>query len=215
MATSNVNRPQGFKPSRYLDGSPWNGATTLYGFSASQANDAYLYDACQIDTTNRAIAITDVYAPGIPVIKPAVATLTTNAFRGIIAGFVPSPEFNNVATASLGLQYRAASTARYALVVDDAAVIFVAQEAGQAYVDNTNNGVNKTSDLTYAAGSTITGLSGAYLNTPATSGVKAFRILRYTQTPDNFGFVAADNPSYAKFDVMIANSDLAQANVGA
>ena len=134
-----------------MEGTKWNGAATLYAFSASQANDAYINDAVQFDSTNRATSIVDVYAPGIPCVKPVVTTLTTNTFRGVIAGFVPQPEFNNSGTTSLGLQYRAASTARYAWVIDDMNVIFEAQESGQAYVDNTNNAVNKTSDLTYAA----------------------------------------------------------------
>lgn len=213
--TTNVNRPFGLRPTRYLASGKYTGQSQLYAFSASQANNAYLGDLVQFDSTNRATSITDPYAQGIPLVKPVVATLTTNTFRGVIAGFLPQPEFNQSATASLGLMYRPASTAGYVWIVDDINVVFEAQETGNAYVSASDNGVNKTCDITYAAGSATTGISGVYLNTPATSGVKPLRINRYTQRPDNFGFVASETNSYAHLDVTIANSDMAQAQVGA
>lgn len=215
MTTTNVSRPLGLRPTRFLKGAKWNGESQLYAFSASQANNAFVGDLVQFDDTNRATAITDPYAPGIPCVKPVVATLTTNTFRGVIVGFVVAPEFSNSPTASLGLYYRVASTARYVHIVDDIDVVFQAQESGNAYVTALNNGVNKTSDITYVAGNTLTGNSGVYLNTPATSGVKPLRINRYSQYPNNFGFVAGDTDSYAQMDVTIANSDMAQAQVGA
>ena len=214
MTTTNVSRPTGLKPSRFLKGAKWNGQSQLYAFAAAQANNAYVGDLVQFDDTNRATAITDVYAPGIPLVKPVVATLTTNAFRGVISGFVVQPEFNMTPTATLGLYYRVLSTARYVFVVDDIDVVFQAQEKGNAYVTALDNGVNKTTDITYVAGSALTGQSGVYLNTPAASGVKPLRINRYSQLPNNFGFVAADTDSFAQMDVTIANSDMAQANVG-
>ena len=215
MTTTNVNRPWGFKPTRMSNGEKYNGQTQIYGFAAAQSSAAYTGDPVFFDATNRATAITLEPYPGIPYVYAATSTMTTNVFRGVISGFLPAPEYNMSPTASLGLMYRVASTLRYGLIVDDYNTIFEAQEAGNAYVSSTDNAVNKTSDITYAAGNSVTGISGSYLNTPAASGVKPFRILRYTQRPDNFGFVAADNPSYAHFDVMIANSDLAQAQVGA
>lgn len=213
MATSNVNRPQGFRASRYLDGSPYNGQNEAYAFSSSQANNAYLGDLCQVDDTNRSVALTSAYLPGVLFIKPVVAAVTTNPVRGVIAGFVPEPEFNMTATASLGLKYRVASTARYAWVVQDYGVIFEAQENAQSYTTAASNGLNKTTDIAYTAGSTTTGISKAELSSSGVqvAAARPFRLLRYTQRPDNFGFVAADNPSYAKFDILLANSDLAQA----
>lgn len=212
---ADVNRPAGLQPSRYWNGNKWNGQTQLYCFAAAQANNAYRGDLVQFDATNRSNGITDPYDPGIPCVKPVVTTLTTNTFRGVIAGFVPAPEFNMTATASLGLYYRQLSTFRYVWIVDDYNVIFEAQELGNAYVDATDNAVNKTSDITYTAGNQLTGVSAVVLNTPAISGVKPLRITRYTARVDNFNFTAADTNSYAHFDVMIANSDMAQAQVGA
>ncbi len=214
---ANANRPFGFRPSRYFNGAPYNGQTKLYGFSASMAQNCYKGDPVFVDTTNRSTALTDVYAPGIPVIIPAVAAITTTAFRGVVVGFLPQPEFNNSVSASLGLMYHVTSTAGYALVVDDLDVIFEAQEiTGNAYTTAADCPVNKAVDISYVAGNTTTGVSkSGTTSTFTTSGVKPFRCLRLTQRVDNFGFAAGETNSYAKWDLLIANSDLAQANVGA
>lgn len=215
MPTSNANRPFGLRPAGFIGGAKWTGETQLYAFSASQANNAFVGDLVTFDATNRSVAITDPNFPGTPMVAPVVAALTTTPFRGVIAGFIPEPEYSNSPTASLGLQYRVASTARLALIVDNPQVVFEAQETGQSYVTALNNGVNKTGDISYTAGNTLTGVSGVQLAAPQTVAVRPLRWLRYTNRPDNFGFVAADNPSYAHFDVVIANSDLANGNIGA
>lgn len=214
---ANTSRIFGFRPERYRNGAKWNGATVLYAFSASQANNAYIGDVVQFDATNRTTALTDPYAPGIPFIKPVVSAVTTTAIRGVLAGLVPQPEFNMSTSASLGLMYRVASTARYARVVDDYDVVFEVQEDGNDYVTAADNSIGKVADVAYTAGNAITGISGAQFDSSdATSGsARPFKALNYTQRVDNFGFAASDTLSYAKLDVMIINSDLAQGNTGA
>lgn len=206
---ANVSRPQGLRPERYLDGSPWNGQAQLYWFSASQANDCYLYDLVQIDTVNRTNGTTDLYTPGIPAIKPVVAALATATFRGVVVEFLVQPLFNMSVTASLGLKYRQASTARYATVVDDSAVFFQAQEsAGSSLVAS----LNKTVDITYTAGSTTTGVSKVQLDSTTfqTLAVRPLRAVRGSFNVDN-DMTSAN----MRWDVLIANSDLAPANTGA
>lgn len=217
MASTNINRPFGFRPVRNRNGSPYNGMSVLYGFSSSQANNAYVGDLAQFDSTNRTVALTDAYAPGIPFAKPVVAAVTTTAVRGVIVGFVPQPDFNMSTSASLGLMYRVASTARYGWIVDDYNIVFEAQEDDNDYVSSTDNSVGKTGDIAYTAGNQTTGISKAELDSTdfQTASARPFKVLNYTQRPDNFGFVAADTDSFAKEDVMIINSDLAQGNVGA
>jgi hypothetical protein len=213
---ANVSRIFGLRPKGYMNSSEYNGAVNLYGFSASDATAAFKGDPVTIDSTHRSTALSDPYSPGIPLVSATANDMTTTPFRGVIAGFVPAPEYNMTVTASLGTMYRIASTARYCWVVDDYAVIFEVQELGNSYTDATNNGINKAFDVDNSAGgSTITGISGVQIDVPTTSGVKPLRALKLTQRVDNFNFLATDTNSYAKFDVMIANSDLAQANVGA
>lgn len=214
---ANVSRPWGFRPERYLDGSKWTAVTQTYAFAAAQANDAYVGDMVTFDATNRSSAIVDNFVQLAPYVQPVVAAITTGVFRGIIVGFVPQPEFNMSPTASLGFMYRAASTFRYGLISEDTAAIYEAEETGNSYVTTSNNGINKTADIVYAAGSQVTGISGVTLNGAAfqTAAVRPWRALRYTQRVDNFNFVAADANSRAHWDVLIANSDLANANLGA
>lgn len=214
---ANANRPFGMRPTRYLDASPFNGLAHLYHFSASSAVAAYVGDIVQIDTTNRATDITDIYAPGIPAVAAATSALTTNAYRGVVIGFVPTPEFNNTLSASLGTTYHVASTKQYCHVVDDYHVIVEAQElTANGWTSSSSNPINKNAELSYVAGSQITGISASgTTSTFTTSGVKPFRVLRLTQRPDNWLFTASDTNSYAHWDLQLANSDLAQATVGA
>lgn len=217
---ANADKPFGFRPSRYLSGAPWNGQTQLYAFAAARAGDAFKGDIVQFDSTARSTTPADVYAPGIPCILAPTAGITTNTFRGVITGFVPEPEFNQNVRASLGLMYRLASTARYAWVCDDYNVVFQAQEAAASMSSGAIVAVNKTADIAYTAGNTTTGVSNSEVSgTWATSGAKAWRCLRYSQLPDNFDFsgTLGSNASLvnSKLDLLIANSDLAQGNVGA
>lgn len=200
----------GFRPARYLSGSPFNGQSQMYGFSTSQANDAYKGDLVKFDDTNRTLALTDAYYPGLPLVKPVVAAMTTTSFRGVIAGFVAQPEFSMTATDSLGTMYRLASTKRYVWIMEDPYVVFEAEESGNGYTSTTVNSINKVGDIAYTAGSTLTGISKVVLDatTVSVAAVKPFRYLRYTAKVDNFNFVAADGSSRAHYDVMINSSDL-------
>lgn len=207
----------GFRPARYLDSSPYNGQSQLYGFSASQANDAYKGDLVQFDSANRTLALTDRYYPALPVVKPVVAALTTNAFRGVIAGFIAQPEFSMTATDSLGTMYRAASTQRYAFIIEDWDVVFEAEETGNGYTSTSVNSINKVGDIAYTAGSKTTGVSAIVLDaaTVSVAAVKPFRYLRYTPKVDNFNWASTDTNSRAHYDVMINNSDLyVQSSIG-
>lgn len=212
---ANVSRPFGLRPTRYLNSSAWNGQAQLYGFSASQANDSYKGDVVQFDATNRTAALTDPYMPGLPFVLPFVASITTTTTRGVVVGFLPEPDFSMTPTASLGLTYRKASTARYVLVIDDVGVIFEAEEAGNSYTSTSSNGVNTTFDISYVAGSTITGISKSKITGSQTAAVRPLRALWFTQRPDNFNFLSTDTNSATHFDLLLANSDLAQANKGA
>lgn len=206
----------GFRPQRYLNAGSWTGQTQMYGFSASNSTAAFKGDVVQIDDTNRSTALTDAYAPGIPFVK-ASAALTTTVFRGVIAGFVPQPEFSQAATASLGTMYRLASTARYGWVVDDYDVVFEVEESGtNSYTSASNNAINKLIEIgTVSSGNTTTGISGyTVVGSLVATTNYPFRILRLTQRPDNWGSTASTTSPYWHWDVMMANSDLATLKVG-
>lgn len=214
---ANNSHAFGFRPARDLNSAPYNGLVQVYLFAAAQASDAYKGDLVQFDATNRSSGISDPYVPGVPAVKPVLVPLTTTTFRGVVAGFVPQPEYNMVATASLGTMYRQASTLRYGWIIDDYTTVFEVEETGNGYTSTTVNAVNKNIDIVYVAGSTTTGVAGVTVDatTVSTSAVKPFQVLRYTQRIDNFGFVAADANSRAHYDVKVQNSDLAMGLNGA
>lgn len=213
MATTNTDRPSGFKPLRYRNGSQWNGQANTYAFSASNSAACYKYDLVIFDSTNRTDSLVDPYMPGLPFVASAAADVTTAAQRGVVVGFLPEPEFTNSGTASLGLMYRVASTKRWAMVVDDPDVIFEAQEEAGGYTSTSNNFIGKAIGTAYIAGSTTTGVSKATIKSSdsQTAAVRPWKVLRFVPRPDNFGFAAADNPTYAKYEILPFYWDLSLA----
>lgn len=210
MATTNVDRPSGFKPLRYRNGADWNGQSQTYAFSASNSAACYKYDLVVFDSTNRTDSLVDSFMPGLPFVASAAADVTTAAQRGVVVGFLPEPEFSMSGTASLGLMYRVASTHRWANVIDDPDVIFEAQEETGGYTTASNNFIGKAIGTDYVAGSTITGVSKATIKSSdaVTNAVRPWKVLRFVPRPDNFGFVAADNPTYAKYELLPFSWDL-------
>lgn len=216
---ANTSRIFGFRPVRHIDTAPYNGQTNLYAFSSSETTAAYKGDLVKIDTTNRSTSLTDAYAPGIPFIMPTGSTITTTVYRGVIAGFIPQPEFSQSATASLGLMYRLASTARYAWVVDDPMVIFEVEETGtNSYTSASNNAINKLIDVSASGGTpnATTGISGySVVGSSVNTTNLPIRILRATQRVDNFNSASTDTTPAWHWDVMFANSDLSTLKTGA
>jgi hypothetical protein len=186
----------------------YNGMVNLYAFSASDAvGPAFKGDMVCADATYNGTELTDSYAPGIPCVSAKVAAFTTGFSRGVIAGFVPDPEYNMTVSASLGLMYRPVSTKRFVWVVDDYLTIFEGQQILNSWTTGTTNMINSSADIDYTAGSTITGISGVQVAASST-GHLPLRILRLTQRVDNFNSTAADASAYFKVDVYNMSSDL-------
>jgi hypothetical protein len=97
-------------------------------------------------------------------------------------------------------------------VIDDPFVIYEIQEDTQSYTSASNNAINKVAGTlwTTPGGNTTTGVSTTQMkvSTVVTNALRPMRLLRYSAKVDNFGWVAGDNPTYAKWDVILTNSDL-------
>lgn len=201
---ANVNRPSGFKPLRYRNGADWNGQANTYAYSASNSVASYKYDLVNFDSTNRTDSLTDPYMPGLPFVASVASDITTAAQRGVVVGFLPEPEFSNSNTASLGLMYRVGSTHRWASVIDDPDVIFEAQEEAGGYTSASNNFIGKAIGTDYVAGSTITGVSASTIKSSdsQTAAVRPWKVVRFVPRVDNFNFVAGENPTYAKYEIL-------------
>lgn len=201
---ANINRPSGFRPLRYRNGSDWNGQCNMYAYSASNSVASYIYDLVSFDSTNRTNSLTDPFMPGLPFVGSVASDITTAAQRGVVVGFLPEPEFNMTVTASLGLKYRVGSTLRYGMVIDDPDVIFEAQEEAGGYTSASNNFIGKAIGTDYVAGSTTTGVSASTIKSSdsQTAAVRPWKVLRFVPRVDNFNFTAAENPTYAKYEIL-------------
>lgn len=166
---ANVSRVNGFRPSRYLNGAPYNGAVTRYFVTAADATAIGIGDLVVLDGGSDA---------------KGVRSVTRAAANGVCVGPVVGVAIDptNLNTP----QYRAASTARYVFVCDDPNILMECQEdaVGGALASNS---VGLNANFIVAAASTVTGQSGMQLdsNTADTTNTLPLRIVEFIQREDN------------------------------
>jgi hypothetical protein len=186
---ANVDAPKGLIPVKHLDGSPWNGQTTMYLMTGA-TGACYIGDAVKSGGTAGAAGtfVNGVNCEGMQTVVPDTAG--SAATVGVVVGFSPK-------LSDLSMKYRENSTDRIAYVVDAPDVIFEIQEDSvSSTLAATDVGAN--ADLIAGSGSTTTGVSGHELDSDtATSGAAGLRILRLVSRPDN---VIGTN---AKWEVVI------------
>lgn len=195
---ANPNRPSGFTPWQYLNGSPWNGQARTYSIAAAYATALYIGDPVISSGTSDTNGV-----PGIAI------GATTGALRGVIVGLGTS-EMLSVNPDNLNRIYRPASDPAvwYAKVVDDPNVIFTIQEhgaAGATQLAATEVGLNQigysgTAGNGYLSGWQLANVTDA---APATTATLQLRLLGLLRIHNNaFG-------AYAKWLVQINVHELA------
>ena len=201
---ANANIPAGLTP---IKNSPFvEIPKNSYYIPASYATALFIGDpVVKTGTSNTSSVLSNgkLYPAGsLPEINKATAG-DANAITGVIIGFEAIPS-------NLTLNYNTASTERVAIVADSPHQEFMIQEetAGTALAA-TSVGLN--ANLVYAeSGSTVTGLSGAELDTstPATDASFQLKIKRLIDAPENaIG-------QHAKWLVLINNHTEANSKVG-
>jgi hypothetical protein len=191
---ANATDAFGLRPVRYLDGTPYSGASTRCYISSSYATALYVGDpviitdeADYMDTTAKCISIEKADgADGTPIF-------------GVIIGFDFDPD-------NPGRNYNPASTARYCKVCTDPNVVYQIRDDGGLTPSKSNFiALNGVIDVT-GSGSTVTGLSGALLDTddpPAADASNPLFILGLAPIEDNELAVSA------VWEVIISNHRLA------
>lgn len=167
---ANADKPNGFRPIRYLNGAPYNGAVTKYVFPAADGTATFIGDLVKLSGTGDATT-------GLRTIVQGVAT---DAAVGVLVGLEPDP------TALDTPNYRRASTRRIAYVADDPNLLFVAQEDGDTDpLEMVDAGLNVSPIV--GTGSTVTGASAMEIdsNTEATTATLVLKLIEPLQTPDN------------------------------
>ncbi len=166
---ANVSRINGFRPVRYKGGSPWYGAVNVYHIPATDGTAVYVGDVVKLAGSST----TDGTKPTVTLAAAG------DSIVGVVVGFAPNRDNIN-----LGGQYRAASTARDVLVVDDPEVLFEVEAANGTPV-NTDVGLN----INHAIGTpdATVNRSGAYVDfgTEATTSTLTFTIFGFVAREDN------------------------------
>ncbi len=167
---ANVNKVNGFRPFRYLNGAPYNGAFTKYVIPADNAVATFVGDlvkqSATADTTTGLLGV--------------VQAAASDAVIGVVVGFEADPTNLNTPV------YRVASVRKVVYVADDPNLLFVAQEDGDTDpLEMVDTGKNV--DFVVGAGSTVTGASGMQIdsNTENTTATLPLKLMQPVQSPGN------------------------------
>jgi len=152
----------------HRDGSPWNGKVTRCVFLAATGTDTFIGDAVSSNGSSDADGIPDI-----------IQLATDTAARGVIVAFEPDPT-------NLELNYRKASTLRYAYVCDDPTVLFEVQEDNATATNIAITAVGNNTDIVVGTGDTTTGMSGMEIDADGVGTSTAqCRIVQLVQKPGN------------------------------
>lgn len=163
---SNVSRPNGLRPVKHLDGSPWNGQLNYYYIAASDGVATF-----QGDLMTLGAFIDSVGTQGAR--KFVIGTDT--AAVGVAVGFAINPLNLN------SPQYRAASTATYVYVSDAPDTVYEVQ----SQVAPTPTDLNGNAVLTDGGGSTVTGQSGEYVSAYNNTATTILKVVGAAKRVDN------------------------------
>lgn len=201
----NTDTPFGLRPVQHRNGAPYTGACKPYYLQSDYATAMFIGDPVVI---TGAVNTAAVSAPGVGTFPVGAiqsinkATVNTGAITGVIVGFAGRQD---------SLTYNPASTERIALVADDPELLFEIQADGTF----TPASVGLNAALIYThSGSTVTGRSGAELDTgtttaPAVTTGLQLKVRGFVNREDND--MASAN---ARLLVQINNSTVATGTAG-
>jgi hypothetical protein len=188
---ANVARVNGFRPVRYLNGAPYNGAVTRYFVGAADTTALFEGDLVKLGTATTS-----------PIgMRSVTRAAAGDALVGAIVGFEVDTSVLDTPT------YRPASTERTVLVADDPNILFVAQENGDTTpLKLADAGLNV--NFVVAAGSTSTGRSGMQIASPTvtTTATMSLKLIEPLQAVDNE--LVANGQANTRWVVKINNHQL-------
>ena len=171
---ANANRPAGFIPVQYLNGSEWSGQARIYSIAAAYATALYVGDPVISSGTSDANGV-----PGV------ILGAATGALRGVIVGLGSSEGLvANIVNPNIAYRPAAAQTTDwYAMVCDDPNVLFELQEkAGTQQLAATEIGLNTVPVLAagngFTSGWTLASYTDATPNTTATLQLRLMGLVR-------------------------------------
>jgi hypothetical protein len=224
---TNINKPSGLTPVKYLNGADWTGGGNIYYIDSTDTNAYYPGDLVS------PVAGLDQWS-GIPGITLTVSG-TNTIVQGVAIAFGASPTTTSslrggpyIDPTNLTLTYAPATKTKnyFALVVDDPNVVFEIQETGAGTTAGTaltNTSITKNAYFVYGAPATGVYISGTTLDNgvssthvPATTAASPYflRMLGLAQKLDpqtaNYNFYGL----YAKWWVKLNNHAFGPSVVG-
>lgn len=190
---ANVSRPSGLRAVKKVTGGGLQGQVERFYIPSTDATAVYVGDIVKLAGSADVNGVATV----------ARFAANTDLPIGVVVGFEVDPTNLNAPS-----QYRAASTARYALVSVSPDVVYEVQATGTTVVAD----VGLNAGVTFTAGSSSTGISGMELDatTKATTATLPLKILGWVQRPD---VDIADGTSM-KVHVLLNTANLAGGTAG-
>jgi hypothetical protein len=169
------------RPVRYLSGQEYTGACRPYYVPASYATALFLYDPVVLAGGANTTQVRGHLPGTLPIVTKATAG-ASNRITGVIVGFEP-------AGGSDAPVYGKASTERVALVADDPDLLFSIKDDGYAALTTAAVSKNAMFNLS-ASGSTLTGISGAAIDSgtttaPSSNANGQLTIISASRAPNN------------------------------
>lgn len=196
---ANVNRPLGFLPTRYFNGTPYDGKFAYAVLPASDGTATFRGDVVVLagGSAPAGTVVAGANVEGVPYVARAASGTTGQNIFGVVTDFLVDPT-------NLALKYRLASTLRIAMVVPvDFGMVFELQEdAVTTPIAAASIGLNGAFSLT--AGNTTTGNSGMQLVSAsvAVTNTLPLKVLGLVKRVDNAFNTAGAGSDNAKFEVM-------------
>lgn len=171
---ANIDAAFGLRPIGGMDGSPYNGATIRCVILSGDSTATFIGDPVKLGGSG----VTAADGSGT---FPSVVQATVDAeIFGVVVSFDPDP------ATSLNDQYRKASTQRFCQVVPALDNLFLIQADEDIVVGDIGDKADLVNTLNVIpAGSTVTGLSGAELDSSNIGTGANLLIMGYYNSPDN------------------------------
>lgn len=206
----NITAPKGFRAIRHLDGSPFNGQLTPFLIPAADATAVGIGDIVTVagSAGTAGLYVNGMDTEGMMTVARATVGTTGQNIVGVVAGFLPDPT-------NLGLKYRAASTARIALVVTDPTVVYDVQEDGLVTpLAAADIGLNIA--FVVSTVNTVTGNSNVTIDsdTKAVTATLPVKLLGLVKRQDNAFNTAGAGTDQARFEVILNTQAFAANTAG-
>jgi len=220
MPNTNPNRPFGFRPWRFLNGNPWNGAVNLYFILANDTNVYSPGDIVKSVAESTGAGLYDIN--GVPAVTKAVAGDTP---RGVVVacsqtypGATSSLQGNSLALEQTWLSATKPANGAYVWVCDDPNVIFKAQMNNATIGGGGTIASSLSKNCNYAV-TPGTFVSGTVLNasTVATTATLPVRLLGLVNGAENVGItdLTSTTGDFAVFQCMFNVHELGRTTGGA